>query len=248
MISNKLRRSPIALGLAAAVLSMYSMVGLASPNQDVQKQSGELTASGSVTVDGAKAISGATIFSDSTISTAEKSSAIVTLANVGRVELLPNSTMTVSFTDVGVSGNLNAGRIIVTTNQGAMASVVTKDTTVVAENTQPASFTVDVECGNTNVQTRTGQVALRNGTENKQIAAGQDASAGQSLPGTRCTRLSTLGAAGIGGISGGALAALLLAAAGAVGAVVYSAVNGGNEVNVRSGGGGVIIVSPTTGG
>lgn len=243
MNSKTLRRSPLALGLAIAMLMMQSMVALAAPTQDA-KMAGELTASGSVMVDGAKAISGATIFTDSTIATGDKSSAIVSLGKLGRVELLPNSSMKVGFTEAGITGSLDSGRIIVTTNQGAAANVTTKDTTVVAENTQPASFTVDVECGNTNVQTRAGQVALRNGAEAKQIAAGQDATAGQAAPGTRCTRLQNLGSAGIGGISGGALAALLIAAAGAVGAVVYSAVNGGNDINVRNGQG-VVIVSPT---
>lgn len=243
MNSQLTRRSPLALGLALAMIIMQSMVALASPAQDA-KMSGELTASGSVMVDGAKAISGATIFTDSTISTGEKSSAIVTLPKLGRVELLPNTSMKVSFTEASLNGTLDSGRLIVTTNQGAAANVTTKDTLVSAENTQAANFTVDVECGNTNVQTRAGLVSLREGASAKQVAAGQDATAGQAAPGTRCTRLSTLGASGIGGISGGALAALLIAAAGAVGAIVYSAVEGGNDVNVR-GGQGVVIVSPT---
>jgi len=245
MISKKLRRSPIALGLAAALLSMSSMVGLAAPKQDaLAKQSGELTASGNVTVDGAKAISGATVFTESTITTADKSSAIVTLPNIGRVELLPNSSLKLGFNEAGITSSLDAGRLIVSTNQGAAASIVTKDATVVAENTQPASFTVDIECGNTHVQTRTGIVALREGSAAKQIAAGQDATAGAAVPGTRCTRLTdNRGGAGLGALSGGALAALLIAAAGAIGAVVYSAVNSGSDTEVRTGGG-VIIVSP----
>jgi len=219
------------------MIIMQSMVALASPAQDA-KMSGELTASGSVMVDGAKAISGATIFTDSTISTGEKSSAIVTLPKLGRVELLPNTSMKVSFTEASLNGTLDSGRLIVTTNQGAAANVTTKDTLVSAENTQAANFTVDVECGNTVVNTQAGRIELRAGNAVKQIAAGNQDTAGQAAPGTRCTRLNTPGMRGIGG---GALAALLLAAGGAIAAAIIAA-SSDNDIQI---GGSPIVVSPS---
>ena len=237
MNSQLTRRSPLALGLALAMIIMQSMVALASPAQDA-KMSGELTASGSVMVDGAKAISGATIFTDSTISTGEKSSAIVTLPKLGRVELLPNTSMKVSFTEASLNGTLDSGRLIVTTNQGAAANVTTKDTLVSAENTQAANFTVDVECGNTVVNTQAGRIELRAGNAVKQIAAGNQDTAGQAAPGTRCTRLNTPGMRGIGG---GALAALLLAAGGAIAAAIIAA-SSDNDIQI---GGSPIVVSPS---
>jgi len=241
MISRTFSRTPLALGLTLAMLCMSTMVALAAPQQS--RQSGELTVSGSVMVDGAKAISGATLFSDSTITTAENSSAIVTLNGLGRVELSPNSSLKLSFSEANVMGSLDAGRLRVSTQQGTMANISTKDGAVVASNVQPAAFTVDVECGNTAVATSAGQVELRSGSTVKQIAAGSQDTAGTAAPGTRCTRL-TNNAAGIGGISGGALAALLIASAAAVGGALYAAgLFNDNDIETTPGGQ-VPVLSP----
>ena len=75
MISRTWSRKSIAFAVAIAVLSVSSMVALASPGQT--KMSGELSVSGQVTVNGTSAISGATVFSDSTVQTAANSSAVV---------------------------------------------------------------------------------------------------------------------------------------------------------------------------
>src|SRR5918912_268684 len=58
MISRTWSRKSIAFCLAVAVLSVYSMVVLATPGQT--GTSGELSVSGQVTVNGQPAISGAT--------------------------------------------------------------------------------------------------------------------------------------------------------------------------------------------
>src|ERR1700730_10395841 len=88
MISKTWSRKPIAACVAVAVLSVYSMVVLASPA--AKAPAGELSVSGQVTINGENVISG-TVFSDSLIATAEKSSATVNLSKLGRVELAPNS-------------------------------------------------------------------------------------------------------------------------------------------------------------
>ena len=103
MISKTWSRKPIAAFVAVAVLSVYSMVVLASPEAKVP--SGELSISGQVTVNGQKVISGGTVFSDSVIATAEKSSATVNLSKLGRVELAPNSSLKFSFTDKSITGS-----------------------------------------------------------------------------------------------------------------------------------------------
>jgi len=70
MISKTWSRKPIAACVAVAILSVYSMVVLASPA--AKAPSGELTVSGNVTVNGEAMVSGGTLFSDSVITTAEK--------------------------------------------------------------------------------------------------------------------------------------------------------------------------------
>ena len=238
MSSRTWSRTAIAMCLSVAILSTYSMVALAAPGQ--ARQSGELSVVGEVTVNGTNAISGATVFTDSTITTAKNSSAVVSLGKLGRVELLPNSSVKVSFSEKSVAGNLSVGRVRLSTSSGIAASVMTKDGEAVADVEQPNVFTVDVECGNTVVATQTGRVELRAGTENKQVAAGSDASAGVAQPGSRCTRLSQ--APSFGALGGGALAALLLAAGGAVVAAIIAATNDSNDFNV---GGTAPVFSPS---
>jgi hypothetical protein len=236
MISRTWSRKSMAFAVAIAVLSVYSMVALASPGQT--KMSGELSVSGQVTVNGTSAISGATVFSDSTVQTAANSSAVVSLGKLGRVELLPNTTVKLSFTAGNISAGLDSGRLQVETLAGTAAIVTTKDGAAVADATQPASFTVDVECGDMRVNSQGGLVELRAAGKTVQVAAGSTETAGTPQPGTRCTRLAKPAMAGI---SGGALAALLLAAGGAVAAAIIAATQD-NDFNF---GGTPIVISPS---
>jgi hypothetical protein len=237
MISRTWSRKSIAFCLAVAVLSVYSMVALAAPRQ--QGPAGELSVSGKVTVNGQNAISGATVFSDSTIVTAPNSSARISLGALGSLDLLPGTTLKLSFTDKSITGMLEAGRIQVSTPQGIPSSFTTKDAMVVSDTSQADVFTIDLECGNTITATQTGKTELRAGDRTTQVAAGQDASAGTAQPGTRCTRLKT---EGMKGLSGGALAALLLAAGGAIAAAIIAGLSENNDLDF---GGNVTVVSPT---
>lgn len=242
MISRTWSRKSLAFCLAVTVLSVYSMVSLAAPGQQGQTgPSGELSVSGQVTVNGQNAISGATVFSDSTIATAPNSSAVVSLGKLGRVELLSGSTMRINFNENTISGSLESGRARVSTSAGTTANITTKDGSVVADASQASAFSIDTECGNTILATQNGNVALHNGEKVQQVAAGQDATAGQATPGTRCARL-TRGDT-FGHISGGALAALIAAAGGAIVAVVLAGRSNSNDLNF--GGSQVVVVSPT---
>ncbi len=237
MISRTRSRKLITMALAVAVWSLYSMVALAAQGQ--RSPAGDLSVVGDVTVNGESAISGATVFSDSTIVTGQGSSAVVSLGRLGRVEVLPNSSVKLGFNESGVTGMLDAGRVRLSTSSGVSASVTTKDGTAVADNRQPNVFLVDVECGNTVVSTQSGQVELRAGSSVKQVAAGSQDTAGQAAPGTRCTRLTIPDMEGIGG---GALAALLLAAGGAIAAAILAA----REDNDFNFGGTSITISPSS--
>ena len=238
MISRNWSRMAISLCLTVAILSTFSMVALAAQGQS--GASGELSVVGDVSVNGTNAISGATVFSDSTVTTAKGSSAVVSLGKLGRVELLPDSTLKLNFTDSSITGTLEAGRVRYSTSAGTSASVMTKDGSAVADNSQPNVFTVNVECGNTEVATQSGRVELRAGSAVKQIAAGNQDTAGTAQPGSRCTRLTR--STSFGALSGGALAALLLAAGGAIAAAIIAARDDSQDFNFA---GNPIIISPS---
>src|SRR6266571_3447807 len=121
MISRTWSRKSIALCVAVAVLSVYTMVAFATSGQ--KAAGGELSASGQVTVNGQAAISGATVFSGAVIATAPNSSAVVSLGKLGRVELMPNTSTRLSFGDTNIAASLDAGRLRVSTAAGVSAIV-----------------------------------------------------------------------------------------------------------------------------
>lgn len=232
MISKTWSRKPIAACVAVAILSVYSMVVLASP---AAKASGELSVSGIVTVNGEKALSGGTVFSDSLITTAGDSNATVNLSKLGRVELAPSSGLKLSFNDKSVMGMLENGAAHVSTLAGISVNFITKDGAVAVDGSQPTSFTVNVVDGVTHLTTHSGVATLNADGSVRNIAAGETATAGTPIPqgdtpGEDDDDLST-----------GETFALVAVGAGAVAAIIY-AITHGNDLEF---GGSVTVVSPT---
>jgi hypothetical protein len=238
MNSKTLIHKLIALCLTVTVLSVYSMVVLATPGQDTP--TGELTAKGQVSVNGQASVTGATVFSDSTITTGTDSTAIITIGKLGRIELFPNTTLKLSFSDSGMSGELSAGKVAVTSMSGKTSSITTKDGVVTGDTNQTDIFFVDVQCGDTRVETQSGLAVLRAGGNDQQVAAGKSATAGQQTAQSKCAPPPPSGS-NFPSLSGGSLAALLLAAGGAVATAIIVGTRGNNNVNP---GGGVVVVSP----
>jgi len=232
MISKTWSRKPIAACVAVAILSVYSMVVLASPA--AKAPSGELSISGQVTVNGENMVSGGTVFSDSLITTAEKSSATVNLSKLGRVELAPTSSLKLSFTEKSVMGLLESGSAQVSTVAGISVNFTTNDGIVVVDGSQPTSFTVNVVKGVTSLTTHSGLAELRVGDTVKQVAAGESAMAGmpdaKTDPGDDDDLLSS-----------GELAALLILGGGAIAGILYAAMHD-NDLNF---GGTVVVISPS---
>ena len=227
MISKIRYRKPIAAVIAVAVLSVYSMVVLASPS--AKAQSGELSIVGQVAVDGQTISDGGTLFSDSIITTSEKSSAIVNLSKLGRVELSSDSNMKLSFSDQNIVGLLENGTAHIWTLAGTSVNFATKDGVVVVDGSQATSVTVNVVEGVTSLTTDSGVAQLHVGGVVKEVFAGETVN---STPQTDDDDDD---------MSGGALAVLLLAIGGAVAGVLYAALHD-NDLNF---GGSVTVVSPT---
>jgi hypothetical protein len=232
MISKTWSRKPIAACVAVAILSVYSMVVLASPA--AKAPSGELSIAGQVTVNGENALSGGTVFSDSIITTAEKSNATVNLSKLGRVDLSPSSNLKLSFTDKSIMGLLESGTAHVATLAGTSVNFTTKDGVVVVDGSQATSFTVNVIKGVTSLTTHSGIAQLHVGGAVKQVAAGESATAGtpnpKDDPGDDDDKMSS-----------GELAALILLGAGAAAGIIYAAMHN-NDLNF---GGTTIVISPS---
>jgi hypothetical protein len=112
MNSKTLIQKALSLCLIVAICATFSMVTLASS----ERIAGELLISGknsSVKVNGETAQNGRSIFSASTITTPENASAIINISKIGKVELAPNTTLNISFTDKGINGDLLNGKVTV---------------------------------------------------------------------------------------------------------------------------------------
>ncbi|HKP71028.1 MAG TPA: hypothetical protein VJV05_17205 [Pyrinomonadaceae bacterium] len=120
-------RKALSLCLSVAILATYSMVALAAPG----KAAGELTVSGKningetpfVFVNGDTARSGRSVFSGSTITTPETASAVLNLGKFGKIELAPATSLTLTFDNKGIFGDLTSGKVTVL---GANDSVAIK--------------------------------------------------------------------------------------------------------------------------
>lgn len=151
------------------------MVALASPNNGIA--AAEITVSGPregserafVVVNGERAFSGRSFISDGTIATTETSSATVSLGKLGRVELAPSSSLTLSFSENRITGQLSKGTISVSNTEGVAVSVNTPHDVVANEGNSASRFTISVVGERTGVAVQSGNVS-----HNGQVAARQD--------------------------------------------------------------------------
>lgn len=105
-----------------------------------------------VTVNGERAFSGRTVLANAVITTPENARAIVNLGKAGSVEIEPNSTVQLGFTETTVAGKLNAGDLKVAAPAGISVQVETAngivtnnvaETSVLAVNAAGASAQQD---------------------------------------------------------------------------------------------------------
>jgi len=200
---------------------------------------GEITVSGQVTVNGQPAVSNSTILSGAVITAAKGSSAVVSLGKLGRVEVQSETTVTLRFTDNSFVTMLDTGKVRVSNSSGISNTVTTKTATFIGDVAQANNYLVEVDCSNAFLTTTSGLVTMREGTSNKQVAAGSgtvSCSADTAQTGCKpCLRPDSAPGPAIAG-----LPLLLLLAAGAAGLGIYF----GTRDDDTDLGGGTVIVSP----
>jgi hypothetical protein len=240
MLSKILFKKSLTAFTAMAVWCVYSMVAFAAP-KDI---TGEISVTGQVTINGQNAVSNSSVVSGSTITTGANSTATISLGKVGRVEVSPDSSIMLKFSDNNITGVLSTGDVRVSNAIGIAATITTKDAAVIADAGQANNFEVGVECSHTHVNSFIGLVTMRSGTTDKQISAGTDGTAGNpSQAGCKpCVRPGGATAPlPLAGIGAGALAGILL---GIGGAVIGGVVLGSGSGDGTTIGGGVVVVSP----
>lgn len=151
------------LCLVSAILVVHAAMAFGLPTQQGQTgPTGDLSVVGEVSVNGTSAISGAAVFSDSTITTTKHSSAVVSLGKLGRVEILPGTTMKLSFTGSRITVRmLDAGRVRVSSSSAIAVTATTRDGETTGDGSVKNEIVIDTRCGNTTVFVRTGRVDVR---------------------------------------------------------------------------------------
>jgi ferric-dicitrate binding protein FerR (iron transport regulator) len=165
----------IALCLAVAVLHLPATlcVGASGYSAEKWKLNGELTVFGLAKVDGELAVSGQTLFSGSTVETAQDATSIINLGARGRIGLLGDSSLRLSFEESALLCSLNTGSTRVSVPQGIKISVETKDALVFSDGAQPAIFSVGFWNDDLMVVVMKGRVELRTSERTRQVSAGQ---------------------------------------------------------------------------
>ncbi len=162
------------LCLAVAVMNLHPAAVLGASSGTPVPAAGVLSVSGSVLVDGTPGLSGQTCFSGSTFVVAERSRSTLMLRNRGRVELSPETTLKLDFSDESATGALDAGRLRVFVPAGVAARFTTANAAVRSDSGQPALFSVEIERGGaTTVSVELGQVEMSAGKRTEVVSAGQ---------------------------------------------------------------------------
>ena len=216
---TKAVRKLVTVTMILAVGSFYPLMSVSTLAQTAWKGAGDMSIKGSVTVNGIAAISGATVLNESKIKTSRNSAAIINLGKLGRVQLGPESELTLRFSEGVIGGSLTAGRTVVNANAGVAISVATAEGVATSEGNQASALTVDVACGNTRVAATHSSAKVTSGGKVETVAAGKEVAVGQAQA-PRCSRLSTstfgemstwqiatLSVAGIGAATGAIVAA-----------------------------------------
>lgn len=105
---------------------MNSKTATKAATRSKAKPAGILTVVGKVTVNGKPAATGDVIKSGSTTSTAAKSSSVVSIGKLGRVEVSESSTAKISFTASRISSALDHGRVKITAAKRMAANISIK--------------------------------------------------------------------------------------------------------------------------
>jgi hypothetical protein len=191
--------------LMITVFVSTSMLTLAAE----KKLAGEIIVSGNsgsaeapaVLLNGERIRSGQSFFSAGVLSTSESGSATVNLGKLGRIDVSPNSVLSLNFTENNISGNLSAGQIKVFANEGVSVNIRTVDGAVNNDADQTGVYTIDVRSGLTKTSTERGSISLNNGLPAQQTDDDDDDD-----------RLKTVLI--VGGIIGATVAIVLIATSG----------------------------------
>jgi hypothetical protein len=114
----------LALFLVSALMQVYVLAGPAGA-----PLLGRLTVygEGGVSLNGNTALTGTTVFSGARLRTSDKAGALVLLSSAGKLEIAPNTDLSLTFDHSQVSVQVISGDAILSTSEGVKGSLTTPD-------------------------------------------------------------------------------------------------------------------------
>jgi ferric-dicitrate binding protein FerR (iron transport regulator) len=159
--------------LTAALLNLSSLAPRAATT-NATAHAGEVTLANGVAVDGSTAMRGQTFFSGSRFAAADKSQALLSLDNLGRVELSEAAALKLDFDGAALGGALEAGRLRVYAPRGVAADFATTDAHVRSDLRDAVSFHLRATNGFTEVSVQSGSLEVRaSGGASRVLKAGE---------------------------------------------------------------------------
>jgi hypothetical protein len=137
----------LVFNMGSTLAAINSGAAAANAQTGNSQLNGQLIANGPVTINGNKAITGTTVFNGSNIvvDCAKGNSALVNLGNLGRIELVPGTKLTLRFSNGLISGDLQDGKAVISTPPGVKVAVNTPDGVVSADCAQACVTPVAVQ-------------------------------------------------------------------------------------------------------
>jgi hypothetical protein len=220
---------------AAVLLLTAALLNLSSPatraSTTVAPHAGEVTLANGVAVDGSQAVRGQTFFSGSRFNAADESQTLLSLDNMGRVELSEAAALKLDFDGAALGGALEVGRLRVYAPRGVAADFATKDARVRSDSREAATFILRSVEGFTEVSVQSGSLEVSaGGGATRLLKAGESFSTAPD-PQTRQN------------LSGRKRAGIIAAIVGAVAAVAIVLARRGDD-QMQDFGGCVIVLSP----
>jgi hypothetical protein len=189
------------------LLALGAMLVFAAPSAMAQtslKLAGELTSASQVLLNGKPAAAGLTLFSNSRIKTAKHGKATINLGKLGRLELGPETDLTLKFSQVTMDGDLAGGRLMLSSSSGVRVSVMTAKGMVTSAGKTATVMTIEVLDDQARVAAHLGEVNVASAGKNDRIVAGEEIALVKQQQNTnwqhRKLAITTVGLAGTGGV------------------------------------------------
>lgn len=189
------------------LLALGAMLVFAVPSaiaQTTPKSAGELTSANQVLLNGRPAAAGHTLFSNSRIKTAKRGGGTINLGKLGRVELGPETEITLKFSPGTMDGELAGGRLTLSSSSGVRVSITTAKGLVTSTGKTATVMTIEVLDDQARVAAHLGEVNVASADKNERIVAGEEIALVKQQQNTnwqhRKLLITTAGVLGTGGV------------------------------------------------